>query len=82
MLSSVVSMFIAFSRSFCPCEHFRIRQFIENRHSNQIYIIVYLNLTIRYSCLDVSWVGWYLFFELQKIKINDKMGWVSVSCVT
>ena len=74
MVSSLVSMVIAFLQSFRTCDHFRIRYFIENRDSNSIFIIFYLNLTIWFSCLkawvDVSWVGAYLCFFSASKKSN------------
>ena len=46
-------------------DHFCISQFIENKDSNSIFIIFYLNLTIWFSCLktwvDVSWLGAYAY---------------------
>ena len=42
MVNSLVSMVIAFLRSFCTCDHFRIRWFMENRDSTSIFIIFLL----------------------------------------
>ena len=55
-------------------QSFPCKVVIENRDSNSIFIIFYLNPTISFSCLkawvDVSWVGAYLCFFSASKKSN------------
>ena len=73
MVNSVISMVIAFLQLFCICDHFHVRQFIENRDSNNFHYF-FLNLTLQFSCLktwvDVSQVGAYLHFFSTSKKRN------------
>ena len=77
MVSSLVSMVIAFLRLFCICDHFRKGSSLKVE-TNSIIIVFYLNLKIWFSCLktwvNVSWEGACLCFsfQLQKRGINDK----------